>query len=242
MIIAYYTATKTLINKNINSKKMSSECCICSELLLKAGLKVSSTPCGHVYHTQCLKDWTEKNNNKGICPVCRSNFDPSKTVPLHSLDDNETKAIDAIYDYVKQLEKRDAESRSILELVMDSVNNLTTIVTDIKNDNAELKQKIVRMEEEGFLGGNPAVDQLKAKDGVIVGLKKEIQDLKSQRAEAAKQMLEIQQQIGDLKRKNAMSRDDRALHNSTNENQPPKPITLSLKFDDISDRMILGDF
>lgn len=183
-----------------------------------------------------------RNNNKGICPVCRSNFEPSKTVPLHSLDDNETKAIDAIYDYVKHLEKRDAESRSLMEFVIDSLNNLTTTVTDLKNDNAELKQKIIKMEEEGFLGGNPAVDQLKAKDGIIVGLKKEIQDLKSQRAEAAKQMLEIQQQIGELKRKNAMSKDDRVLQNSTSENQPPKPITLSLKFDDISDRMILGEF
>lgn len=183
-----------------------------------------------------------RNNNRGICPVCRCNFDPNKTVPLHSLDENESKAITAIYDYVKHLDKRDAESRSLMEYVVDSLNNLTTTVTDLKNDNAELKQKIVKMDEEGFLGGNSASEQLKAKDAVIASLKKEIQDLKSQRAEAAKQMLEIQQQIGELKRKNAMSRDDRVLQNSTSENQPPKPITLSLKFDDISDRMILGEF
>ncbi|XP_070498220.1 E3 ubiquitin-protein ligase TRAIP-like [Chironomus tepperi] len=222
---------------------MSSECCICSELLLKSGLKVSSTPCGHVYHTKCLKEWTEKNNNKGICPVCRTNFDPSKAVPLHSLDDNETKAIDAIYDYVKHLEKRDAESRSLMEFVVDSLNNLTTTVTEMKNDNAELKQKITKMEEGGFLGGHPAADQLKAKDGIIVGLKKEIQELKSQRAEAAKQMLEIQHQIGELKKKNVKARnEEHVLQNSNSENQMPTALTLSLKFDDISDRMILGEF
>lgn len=185
-----------------------------------------------------------RNQNRGICPVCRSNFDPSRVIPLHSLDnDSESNTVGKIYNYVKVLENRDTETKSSLEYIVNSVNILTASLADLKQDNVELKAKISKIEAEGVGGSSTAGEQLRLKDTIIAGLRKEVQDLKSQRAATANQMLDIQEQISELKKNAIANKEDRApFKNTTNENQQPKPITLSLKFDDISDRLILGDF
>lgn len=33
--------------------------------------KYRITPCHHLFHDQCLQDWTKKNGN---CPLCRQGF------------------------------------------------------------------------------------------------------------------------------------------------------------------------
>jgi hypothetical protein len=44
-----------------------SECCsICCDNIEEGN--VYCTPCGHIYHVECIKNWT-KDNSK--CPMCR---------------------------------------------------------------------------------------------------------------------------------------------------------------------------
>jgi uncharacterized protein (DUF2225 family) len=33
--------------------------------------KYRITPCNHLFHDECLQDWTKKNGN---CPLCRQGF------------------------------------------------------------------------------------------------------------------------------------------------------------------------
>ena len=61
--IKYY---KYLGAKNGNS---SSLCTICIEEFKEGKSKVSFTPCQHVFHYKCLKDWLMKNVLNPKCQI-----------------------------------------------------------------------------------------------------------------------------------------------------------------------------
>ncbi|CAD8060674.1 unnamed protein product [Paramecium sonneborni] len=46
---------------------LSKECSICL-LQFEKKEKFRITPCNHIFHDQCLQDWTKKNSQ---CPLCR---------------------------------------------------------------------------------------------------------------------------------------------------------------------------
>jgi hypothetical protein len=53
-----------------------SQCSICLDDMappLVAGAEVVGTPCGHVFHKECLTEWTSR---KLICPICRADLPP----------------------------------------------------------------------------------------------------------------------------------------------------------------------
>ena len=49
---------------------------ICSVCLVdyKLGDEVSETKCGHIFHTECLKNWKYESGIKFHCPNCRTNL------------------------------------------------------------------------------------------------------------------------------------------------------------------------
>jgi hypothetical protein len=47
------------------------ECCICMEKL-KNKEDIVKTPCNHLFHKLCLKQWI--NDSKNDCPICRISF------------------------------------------------------------------------------------------------------------------------------------------------------------------------
>ncbi|XP_070498266.1 coiled-coil domain-containing protein 1-like [Chironomus tepperi] len=72
---------------------MSLECCICTDSLKNEESTVSSTPCGHVYHTECILQWVDKCQNQANCPICRETFSPVDVVPLKGIADDDIAAI-----------------------------------------------------------------------------------------------------------------------------------------------------
>lgn len=114
-----------------------------------------------------------------------------------------------------------------------------TLMQAITEQNNQLRKENLEMKDmlTGVQGGSSSIvlggsgdahvkEQLRVKDDIIANLKKEIHELKLQRADAAKNMEEIQKQVKDLKiiRQTGVGND-----------QPTKqPISLSLKFDDLS--------
>lgn len=52
-------------------KIQDDNCAICIEELKYENILVSSLPCGHVFHTDCVKEWIENNNTcpLGRCPI-----------------------------------------------------------------------------------------------------------------------------------------------------------------------------
>ena len=99
----------------------------------------------------------------------------------------------------------------------------------LRKENLEVKDLLRNSQGGGMFtqiepSGSQLTEQLKMKDNMIVTLRKEIHELKQQRAESAKQLMEIQQQVTTLKNS---KRDPLAP-----KNDQKQPISLSLKFDD----------
>lgn len=46
-------------------------CSICTEPMIS---NLSTTPCGHLFHTSCLQTWMNQGTNQHRCPICRSNI------------------------------------------------------------------------------------------------------------------------------------------------------------------------
>ena len=64
---------------------MRVSCTTCLELLT-ASDELSSVPCGHVFHTQCILQWFE--TGKSNCPQCRSRTKESQGWYLIGPDNN----------------------------------------------------------------------------------------------------------------------------------------------------------
>ena len=45
-------------------------CAVCMENITK-GAKAVSLPCAHIFHSQCIDPWLQKNSH---CPICRTNI------------------------------------------------------------------------------------------------------------------------------------------------------------------------
>ena len=46
-------------------------CSICTEAMTE---NLSTTSCGHLFHTNCLQTWMNQSTNQSRCPICRSNI------------------------------------------------------------------------------------------------------------------------------------------------------------------------
>lgn len=99
----------------------------------------------------------------------------------------------------------------------------------LRKENLEIKELVRNLHGNGVMGSSSMSDsqlteQLRMKDNMITTLRKEIQELKQQRADSAKQLTEIKLHVDQLK---ASKRDPLAP-----KNEQKQPISLSLKFDD----------
>ena len=59
---------ENLINKYENN------CTICFEPFIVGKTKISITPCGHIFHMECIKKWIESNGFNPYCPNCKYCF------------------------------------------------------------------------------------------------------------------------------------------------------------------------
>ena len=72
---------------------MTEECSICFEDMDEA-TKINK--CGHAFHHDCIKEWTEINQS---CPICREDTAP-QFVQKDSLSDNYTNSMDLPWRHI----------------------------------------------------------------------------------------------------------------------------------------------
>lgn len=111
-----------------------------------------------------------------------------------------------------------------------------------RKENLELKDLLRNFQNGSSVPGNnnnmsesQLNEQLRTKENMITTLRREVHDLKVQRAESARQLSEIQKQVNELKRDPLAPK-----------NEQKQPISLSLRFDDFdkmdrADRLIFED-
>jgi FtsZ-binding cell division protein ZapB len=102
----------------------------------------------------------------------------------------------------------------------------------LRKENAELKggpdtSSVVVKNDSGAMK-----EQMKAKDYMIANLQKEVNDLKNKRADTTREMNIIRHQIIQLK---AAAKGEKPIP----DNVQQKPQSLTLKFDDFSDKLLV---
>ncbi|CAG9807276.1 unnamed protein product [Chironomus riparius] len=149
---------------------MPLECCICKELLLRQGSKTSTIPCGHVYHTQCLLDWIEnsRTRNQGNCPICRRNFYLNKVIPLLTLDEIDGSTASAV-NHFAELEQKHVETKNLLQGILDSLVNLNTMMTEIRERLPALGARSLS------LSPSSSHVELKTREAIIESLKMHVE-------------------------------------------------------------------
>lgn len=84
------------------------ECTICCEAL---GTGLCATPCGHVFHMECMQRWVVQ---KACCPLCKMHTSPVSLVPLqYTLDGKQTSGLQT--SHVVGVQQRLADTRERLE-------------------------------------------------------------------------------------------------------------------------------
>ena len=76
-IIESMLSNEKLLGERICKKedeKYGTNCTICLEEFKIGVDKVSITPCNHVFHFKCMRDWLRKENTTYKCPICNLNL------------------------------------------------------------------------------------------------------------------------------------------------------------------------
>lgn len=140
---------------------------------------------------------------------------------------------------------RDKKNSDFLSQLTDSLEKITISISTfeyqndiLRKENAEIKQLVKGLENENktiassHKASASMMEQMKAKDFMIKNLQKEVTDLKSQRADTAREMKGIHDQINQLK----------AAAKGENKRDPLRDVnergqSLTLKFDNFNDKV-----
>ncbi|XP_014488647.1 PREDICTED: E3 ubiquitin-protein ligase TRAIP-like isoform X4 [Dinoponera quadriceps] len=151
---------------------MNIVCVICSELLVPSD-DVYHTPCGHIFHFQCLQKWFERSNT---CPQCRERTTPKH---IHRIYFNFSNDDSIVMD------------NTVLQSTIDSLRFQLTLgkeeTKNLRECKEKLELKIVPLEQQIKLFEK----KLKDKNSTIAALKEQLQYFKLQCADVAEKDHEI---------------------------------------------------
>ena len=115
---------------------MNVACSICLESFILTS-DIYTTPCGHVFHYECIRKWLERGNPN--CSLCRQNCDINEITRLH-FSENEA-ALEENYVYTQlesenlKLQKEVNESKA-RELIANKKS------TQLESENLRLRKEI----------------------------------------------------------------------------------------------------
>ena len=131
---------------------MNVACSTCLDsLTLESG--ISATPCGHVFHTDCLAKWIESGQN--ICSHCRAEFQKKNIVKLffsqNELGLQQNEIIDDISEENQKLlqqaneaKSRELEASQKVEKIQTEMKALIKTQNEVIDDISEENQKLLK--------------------------------------------------------------------------------------------------
>ena len=129
---------------------MNTACSTCLEPF-NSRSDISTTPCGHVFHTDCIQKWLE--NGQNVCPQCRKDCTKKQTIKLYfSESELEHDLIMDLDEMNQKLQKEVNESKSV-ELVTKfqiEEEKLKLQEEKVKTENCkkELEEEKLTVQEE----------------------------------------------------------------------------------------------
>ena len=115
---------------------MNIACSTCLESFTEK-CEVSSTPCGHVFHTKCIESWFRKDKN--TCPQCRKWCTIGQLIKIYFAEFKQKKhtcdAIEADLKCIELMEEKEElekEIRALKDAKLQFRKMLNWIITNTK--------------------------------------------------------------------------------------------------------------
>ena len=125
---------------------MDISCSICLEYF-KLKDNVSTTHCGHIFHTLCITTYLTSKNGKNYCPRCNENCNLDKIFKIYFTEDEMKKMV---LEQKEDMEKRIVEKKK-LEYAAEG---LASLLWAAKNDHWDIYEMIMYKVQEK----NPKMD------------------------------------------------------------------------------------
>ena len=120
---------------------MNTACSTCLESF-SARSDISTTMCGHVFHTDCIEKWLQ--NGKNQCPQCRKNFGNNQIIKLYfSESESENNLILELEEANRKFQEEANESQS--QCLKFQKENLK-----IQGENSKIQEENLTLKEENL--------------------------------------------------------------------------------------------
>ena len=116
---------------------MNVACSICLESFILTS-DIYTTPCGHVFHYECIRKWLKRGNPN--CSLCRQNCDINEITRLH-FSENEA-ALEENYVYT-QLESENLK-------LQKEVNESKARELEANNESTQCQSRELKANQECF--------------------------------------------------------------------------------------------
>ena len=150
---------------------MNSACSTCLESFTSRS-NISTIPCGHVFHTFCLENWFNNNNNR--CSQCRTKCTRDQIIKLYfSEATSENNLItDLEEENLKLKEDTNESQRQVLKLEEEKLK--------LEQENLNLKKEKLKEKREKLASQEENVRLKKHIDSLTSKWKQEKKTLKAQ--------------------------------------------------------------
>ena len=140
-------------------KTMTNKCPTCFEPLISDSKNyIVSTPCGHLFHMNCVQGWTARGNQ--TCPQCRSHISKDKLLRIYLQPTESDVQISQETDENQQEDSENAPqhfssisvtySREANSVSIDSPSNSSRTVNELSNHRTVDIQNIVDDQTENL--------------------------------------------------------------------------------------------
>ena len=121
---------------------MNISCSICLDFF-NSRSDISTTPCGHVFHTKCIEKWFE--NGENICSQCRKPC--TQTIRLY-FSENESNFQEEFLEMLDKLEMENLKFQKEAQEAKIEKEELAKQLEDLMSNESSLRKRIHQLDAE----------------------------------------------------------------------------------------------